>query len=133
MTPQQTAVAETCLIGSYEDTLSFPECVGKLIEAGFEAYLVDYRRNTRTHYLPDGDCLVLNNPHTAGPIGASFDGAGVAAAIKWAQQNPPDYTYAMFNDKVTDLGCAGYLVSFLGRRVVYYGRTGDVHTEYFPN
>jgi hypothetical protein len=26
----------------------------------------------------------------------------------------------------------GYLVSLLGKRVVYYGRTGEIHTEYFP-
>ena len=25
-----------------------------------------------------------------------------------------------------------YLVSFLGRRVLYYGRTAETHTEYFP-
>jgi hypothetical protein len=29
-------------------------------------------------------------------------------------------------------GCAGYIVSFSGRRVVYVGRTAEVHTEYFP-
>lgn len=26
----------------------------------------------------------------------------------------------------------GYLVSFLGRRVVYYGSTAEAHVELFP-
>lgn len=29
-------------------------------------------------------------------------------------------------------GCAGYLVSLPGRRVVYYGRTGETHVELIP-
>ena len=29
-------------------------------------------------------------------------------------------------------GCAGYLVSFPGRRVLYWGRTAHTHVEMFP-
>jgi hypothetical protein len=29
-------------------------------------------------------------------------------------------------------GCAGYQVSFTGRRAVYYGTTAEVHVEHFP-
>jgi hypothetical protein len=36
------------------------------MEAGFGSYLVDYRSNTRTYYLPNGESLVLNNPHDEG-------------------------------------------------------------------
>jgi uncharacterized protein YbcV (DUF1398 family) len=42
------------------------------------------------------------------------------------------YTYQGFCSKVAGAGCAGYVVSLLGRRVLYYGRTGETHTEYFP-
>lgn len=34
--------------------------------------------------------------------------------------------------KLMAAGCAGYLVSFLGRRVVYFGRTAEIHIEEFP-
>ncbi len=61
-----------------------------------------------------------------------FDQPGIAAQIKWAQANPPDYSYATFCKNVKALGCAGYIVSFLGRRVLYFGRTADTHVEYFP-
>ena len=30
-------------------------------------------------------------------------------------------------------GCAGYIVSFLGRRVLYIGRTAETHVELFPD
>jgi len=56
----------------------------------------------------------------------------VADAIREAQQMIPGYSYNKFCAKVMDAGCAGYLVSLIGKRVVYYGRTGEIHTEHFP-
>ena len=34
--------------------------------------------------------------------------------------------------KVMAAGCAGYMVSFLGKRVLYFGRTAETHVEHFP-
>jgi hypothetical protein len=48
------------------------------------------------------------------------------------QANPADYSYVAFCEKAKAAGCAGYLVSFLGRRVVYFGRTAETHVEHFP-
>lgn len=132
MDSQQITIAQHCLNAAYDDTMSFPASVGSLIEAGFDSYLVDYRSNTRTYYLPNGESLVLNNPHEEGAVAAEFDLAGIVATIKWAQLNPPDYTYIDFNQRVTGYGCAGYLVSFIGRRVLYFGRTAEIHVEHFP-
>jgi uncharacterized protein YbcV (DUF1398 family) len=56
----------------------------------------------------------------------------VRAAIREAQAQVPDYTYKGFCAKVAQAGCAGYFVSFPVGRVLYYGRTGETHTEYFP-
>ena len=53
--------------------------------------------------------------------------------VRWAQANPADYSYVAFCEKVKVAGCAGYLVSFLGRRVVYFGRTAETHVEHVPN
>ena len=44
----------------------------------------------------------------------------------------PIDSYAAFSEKAKTAGCAGYLVSVLGRRVVYYGRTAETHVEHFP-
>ena len=132
MDAERIAIAETCLKGAHDASLSFPESIGKLVDAGFEGYAVDYRRNVQIFYLPDGDSVELAMPHAAGPVAAVFDSAGVEALVRWAQANGADYSYVAFCDKVTEVGCAGYLVSFPGHRVVYYGRTAETHVELFP-
>ncbi len=132
MDAQLTAIAENCLKAAYNNTMAFPEIVGTLIKASFEGYVVDYRRNTTTYFLPDGDSVVLENRQSEGKVAAEFDQPGVAAQIKWAQANPPDYSYQAFCKNVKALGCAGYIVSFLGRRVLYFGRTAETHVEHFP-
>ena len=66
------------------------------------------------------------------PIAAAFDAPAVQAAIREAQQLVPGYTYSGFCKKVMTAGCAGYVVSFPGRRVLYYGRDAETHVERFP-
>lgn len=133
MDADRIAIAETCLKAAHDGSLSFPEIVGRLINAGFEGYAVDYRRNSQTYYLPSGEGVVLGMPPSAGTIAADFKAAEVERLVRWAQPNPADYSYLAFCEKVKAAGCAGYLVSFLGRRVVYFGRTAETHIEHFPN
>ncbi|MDR7124134.1 hypothetical protein [Pseudotabrizicola sp. 4114] len=132
MDADRITIATTCLTAAHDGSLGFPEIVGKLIGAGFEGYAVDYRRNSQTFYLPDGDSLALDMPASEGGIAAAFDADAVQTLIRWAQANPPDYSYAGFSTRVKAAGCAGYLVSFSGRRVVYFGRTAETHVEVFP-
>ncbi len=132
MDAARIAVAERCLSAAEDATLTFPEIVGTLIGAGFEGYTVDYRRNVSTYYLPDGDSVTLDMPAHGGPVAAGFDAEGVAACVREAQANAPGYTYAGFCRKVTARGCAGYMVSFPGARVLYFGRTAETHLELFP-
>ena len=129
---ERISIAKTCLLGSRNGSLSFPEIVGKLIAAGFEGYLVDYRRNSQTDYLPDGDSVTMDMHPSAGTVAAALDAAEVERLVRWAQANPADYSYVAFCEKVKAAGCAGYLVSFPGRRVVYFGRTAETHVEHFP-
>jgi uncharacterized protein YbcV (DUF1398 family) len=133
MDAERTLIADTCLHAAHDGNLSFPEIVGRLIAAGFEGYTVDYRRNTQTFYLPDGDSLVLDIPQPSVPVTAGFDTGEMERLVRWAQANPADYSYAAFSEKAKAAGCAGYLVSFIGRRVVYFGRTAETHVERFPS
>ncbi|NKI98669.1 DUF1398 domain-containing protein [Novosphingobium sp. SG707] len=126
------AVAQQCLAATHAGSLGFAAIVGMLIEAGFEGYAVDYRRGAQTFYLPDGQWLDFPLPDQAGLAAAAFDAAAVEAQIRWAQSGDPAYSYQAFSRHATAAGCAGYLVSFPGRRVVYYGRTSEVHIELFP-
>lgn len=132
MDAERIAIAETCLFAARDGSLSFPEIVGKLIAAGFEGYLVDYRRKSQTNYLPDGDSVTMDMHPSTGTVAAALDAAEVEHLVRWAQANPADYSYVAFCEKVKAAGCAGYLVSFTGRRVVYFGRTAETHVEHFP-
>lgn len=133
MDADRIAVATACLAAAHDGSKSFPEIVGTLMASGFEGYAVDYRRGVQTFYRPDGDSVSLDMPAHGGAVDATFDGAAVAVLVRWAQANGPDYSYVAFSKQAIAAGCAGYLVSFLGRRVVYYGRTAEMHVEHFPD
>ena len=127
-----TQVAETCLRGAEQDTMTFPQIVGALIQEGFESYCIDFRRARAIYYRPDGESVELTTHRPATPIAQAFDAAPIQAAIREAQQLVPGYTYEGFCRKVMAAGCAGYIVSFSGRRAVYFGRTAETHVELFP-
>ena len=132
MTTNWKDIARATLEGSEANTMTFPESVRVLMEAGFDGYAVDFRHSTRTYYLPDGEAIELPAEPTPVPVAERFDAATVKAAIREAQALVPGYTYRGFCARVAAAGCAGYLVSISGKRVLYWGRTGETHTEYFP-
>jgi uncharacterized protein YbcV (DUF1398 family) len=126
------AIARTTHEGSESGAVTFPQSVAMLMDAGFDGYAVDLRRATRTYYQTSGEAVEFSSPPPLEPVGAKFDADTIRRAIKQAQELKPGYTYQGFCAKIAAAGCAGYLVSLLGRRVVYFGRTGETHTEYFP-
>jgi uncharacterized protein YbcV (DUF1398 family) len=125
-------IARQCLEGAESGTMTFPQIVGTLMAAAFDGYLVDLRLGQATYYLQEGEGLELPIHLSSVAVAAEFNVDIVKAAIREAQALIPGYTYKGFCDKVKRAGCAGYLVTFLGRRVLYFGRTGETHTEYFP-
>jgi uncharacterized protein YbcV (DUF1398 family) len=133
MDEKLTAIAQKSLDAAYEGTSDFPAIVRVLINAGFEGYDVDYRRGTATYFLPSGASVQLALPTSESFVAAEFNASDVEHAVREAQRKVPGYTYAGFCAKVKAAGCAGYMVSFLGRRVVYFGRTAQTHVEHFPN
>ena len=132
MTTNWKDLARATLEGSESGAMTFPQSLRLLMEAGFDGYAVDFRRSTRTYYMPNGETLELKTDPTPTPVAESFDAAEVNEAIREAQALVPGYTYKGFCAKVARAGCAGYVVSLLGQRVLYYGRTAETHTEYFP-
>ena len=133
MTNDDQALARRCLDGAESGTIAFPEIIAQLAGAGFDGYQVDYRRNAATYYHAGGAAIDLPAHISPVPIAASFDNPEIQAAIRDAQAQLPGYTYLGFCDRVRAAGCAGYLVSIPGRRVVYYGRTAETHVEHFPS
>lgn len=130
MDAHSKAVAEASIRGSEDDSLTFPVQLGQLAQAGFESYYTDFRRAVRIFYRPDGETLELATTPVAASMPLSFDAPSVASAVRQSQAGT--HTYKDFCRKVVSEGCAGYLVSIPGRRVVYFGRTGETHVEHFP-
>ncbi len=119
-----------CAAGSLAGKLTFPEVVGRLSAIGVERYHVDYSRGEITYYLPDGDSLVVATPHEPHATGRAFSAEAVALAVGQSQRN--QHSYSDFVRKTMAAGCVGYFVQIMGRRVIYFGRNGDSHTEHFP-
>ena len=132
ITAAQIAHAETAMHAAHDGSLGFPQIIGLLMGAGFEGYTVDYRANSQTFHLPSGAGHSLAMPGLPGPVAARFDAAEIARLIRWAQSGAADYSYAAFCDQAKAAGCAGYFVSFLGRRVLYFGRSAETHVEHLP-
>lgn len=133
MNDHQRTTAQACLDGAEHSAMTFPQIVGTLIEAGFESYAIDFRRARATYYLPDGRSLDLETHCITTPIAPELDSARMQAAVREAQQQVDGYTYKGFCEKAAAAGCTGYVVSFLGRRAVYLGRTAQTHVETFPD
>lgn len=133
MDDHKKSVAKTCLEAAEGNTMTFPQIVGTLMQEGFESYMIDFRREAATFYMPDGDSVELPTHRIGVPVAPAFDAALIQAAIKEAQQLVPGYTYKGFCRKAASAGCAGYIVSFSGRRVLYFGRTAETHVEHFPD
>jgi uncharacterized protein YbcV (DUF1398 family) len=115
---------------SDEGNQSFGEIVMQLGRAGIERYHQDFLRSERTYYMPNGDSAVVRNDVVDATPAPGFSAQGVEAAVRAVQAGT--IKYKQFCRQAMAAGCVGYLVSLAGRRVVYYGRTGDTHVEYFP-
>jgi uncharacterized protein YbcV (DUF1398 family) len=126
------AVVHECTNASVEQRITFGEVVMTLLEAGIERYHADLVRGETIYYLPDGDTEVVQ-AHAArvAPPSNEFSAEGVEAAVRAIQAGT--IQYRTFCERVLKAGCVGYIVSMVGRRVVYYGRTGDNHVEWFPS
>lgn len=126
---QITRISE-CAALSAAGKIHFGQVVERLTHAGVERYHADYSRLETTHYAPDGTSHVVRMEHEPMPIAMRFSAEGVAAAVKQAQRG--EIMYPEFTRHVLAAGCVGYFVQISGKRVQYFGREGDVHTEWFP-
>lgn len=127
---EQIAVLAECKKLSLAGEIPFAEVVRRLQEAGVERYHVDVCRDETTYYLPSGESHLLPNEGPRGPIAEEFDSGGVAAAVRGAQRG--EVAYPDFLRRIMAAGCVGYFAQIAGRRVLYFGRTGDTHIEHFP-
>jgi uncharacterized protein YbcV (DUF1398 family) len=110
--------------------LTFPEVVRRLLEAGVESYFNDLAKDEETFYMANGGTHVekMGAPVTA--IGEDFSSTGIVAAIRAAQTDT--IRYPEFVKRATAAGVIGYWAFLTGKKVIYFGRKGEVHVEEFP-
>lgn len=75
--------------------------------------------------MPDGAVIELGTERT-GQVAERFDAAAIKEALV------PGYTLRGLLRQGRGGRGNGYLVSLIGKRVLYHGRMGEPHTEYFP-
>lgn len=112
-------------------TIAFPQVVGALIQADVEYYRVDYGTRTKTYHGTDGSVMMTPLPYEGLPaIAEDFNGAALKANLLDSQQN--GQKYRDFSRRALEAGVQSYTAFLRGRRVVYLGRQGDQHVEWFP-
>ncbi|HVY69300.1 MAG TPA: DUF1398 domain-containing protein [Verrucomicrobiae bacterium] len=126
-----TEIIVKTALATLNGTISFPEVVGELLAAGVEYYHVDYIALRKTFYGASGGTFVTPL-HYEGlpPVTADFDGAALRADILDSQRN--GQKYRDFTRRAMAAGTQGYFAFLRGKRVTYFGRQGDQHTEWFP-
>jgi Phage envelope protein len=116
---------------SLDGSISFPEVVSQLLAAGVEYYHVDYAALRKTFYGADGGVVMTPiDFESLPPVAASFDSAALRADILDSQRN--GQKYRDFTRRAMEAGVMGYFAFLRGKRVTYFGRQGDQHTEWFP-
>lgn len=131
MNSDQMQVAKECAELSVSGKIHFGEVVGRLMQAGIERYHADYSRMEFTYYTPDGgSCVVPMGHDESTPIGEAFSAAQVESAVRQAQRG--EIMYPQFTRQAFEAGCVGYFVQLSGKCVQYFGRNGEIHTEWFP-
>ena len=111
--------------------ISFPEVVGQLLAAGVEYYQVDYVGLRKIFYSAEGDVVVVAiNYEELPPVAADFNVPALRADILDSQRH--NQPYRDFTRRAMEAGAQGYFAFLRGKRVTYFGRQGDQHTEWFP-
>lgn len=130
MNSQHVLAIHETVRGSLTGEMTFPQIVGRLGEIGIERYHADYTRREKTFYFTCGESLVVTVPCAELPIATEFTASSIEEAVRQSQRG--EHTYGDFIRKTKAAGCVGYFVQISGRRALYFGRNGEIHTEWFP-
>ena len=131
MNDEQINAAKECAALSSAGKIHFGEVIGRLMKAGIERYHADYSRSENTYYAPDASSYVVPMEHEGRmSIAQDFSASGVESAVRQAQRG--EIMYPQFTRQVLAAGCVGYFVQIAGKCVQYFGRNGEIHTEWFP-
>jgi uncharacterized protein YbcV (DUF1398 family) len=125
-----TQVMHETLAKSQAGELIFPEVVRRLMEVGVESYCCDLANGGESFYLKDGKTHTEKMVLPLLPIADEFSSADLVAAIRGAQTDT--IRYPEFMRRSAAAGVIAYWAFLTGRKVIYFGRKGEMHVEEFP-
>jgi len=133
MTDENVAVVtiEECARQTHAGAMNFGTVIERLSAVAVETYHVDYRGGVTTYYRASGQAHAVKLPFAEPPIAEAFAAQSVREAVRGAQQG--EVVYPEFVARTRAAGCVGYDVWIAGRHVVYHGRRGERHVEWFPD
>jgi uncharacterized protein YbcV (DUF1398 family) len=111
--------------------LPFPAIVGNLVAEGVEYYRIDYAAMQMSFYSGEGGVVVAPLTFETLPaVAAEFNGSALRAAILDSQRNGQEFR--QFSHRAVLAGVQGYYAFLRVQRVMYLGRQGEQHIEWFP-
>lgn len=125
-----TELFQEVIKGAFDNTLSFPEVVGRLLKAGVASYHVDMIRAENRYYFESDATFVSTVPFQHPKAAESFSAEKVAGAVQAIQQGK--INYREFVDQIMAAGTVYYIAYLTGKQVIYFGRKGEFHIEKFP-
>ena len=125
------AIVEECSRACEDDSLVFRRQLAKLAAVSVEGYYADLRRSLKTYYLFGGDTTIeVVCRRIDAAVARDFDPDSIVSAIH--QSRTGACTYRRFCEQLMAAGCAGYFVSLMGRRVLYFSRSAETYVEFIP-
>lgn len=118
------------LAESHAGKLIFPEVVRRLLAAGVTSYFVDLLRAEDVVYLAGDSTFTAPLTLKLDPIAQEFSKLDVVAAIRAAQRD--EVRYPEFMRRAAAAGVVAYWAFLTGKKVMYFGHDGEIHTEWFP-
>lgn len=110
--------------------IPFGQIVGQLMQAGVESYRTDFVRKETIYYMPNGENVAVPLDFENHVLAEPFSAEGIQSAIKASQRG--EIKFREFIVRALDAGISSYIVFFKGKKVIYFGRNGETHTELFP-
>lgn len=118
------------LTEAHAGRITFPEVVKHFLDVNVESYFVDLRARQDILYLNNGATLAEPLDLDYGPIAQQFSKPAIVAALRAAQRD--EIRYPEFMRRAAAAGVVAYWAMLTGKRVLYFGRQGDIHVEWFP-
>jgi uncharacterized protein YbcV (DUF1398 family) len=125
-----TSVIHEVLAQTQAGELIFPEVVRRLLAVNVESYFCDLATGQETFYMSDGQTHVEKMVLPLVPVAEQFSSTGIVAAIRGAQTDT--IRYPEFMKRSAAAGVIAYWAFLTGKKVIYFGRKGEMHVEEFP-